>query len=128
MMQKVAKNRHLGTIALLRRAICSQLRRVSTIGKNLLSSNISSRCPHNMANFVPLAPEIGPVVWGTALQPNFAALNRGRHLYLAGWPSCWALAHILVLTSVTFWLPVTSILAVLYYVCMFHPVSGGFRA
>jgi len=29
-------------------------------------------------------------------QPNFAALNRGRHLYLAGRPSRWALAHILV--------------------------------
>jgi len=29
-------------------------------------------------------------------QPNFAALNGWRHLYLAGWPSCWALAHILV--------------------------------
>jgi len=27
-------------------------------------------------------------------QPNFTALNRGRHLYLAGWPSRWALAHI----------------------------------
>jgi len=25
-----------------------------------------------------------------------AALNRGRHLYLAGRPSRWALAHILV--------------------------------
>ena len=25
-----------------------------------------------------------------------AVLNRGRHLYLAGRPSCWALAHILV--------------------------------
>ena len=30
---KVAKNRHLGTIAQLRRAISSQLRHVSTIGK-----------------------------------------------------------------------------------------------
>ena len=29
-------------------------------------------------------------------QPNFAALNRGRHLYLAGQASRWALAHILV--------------------------------
>ena len=29
-------------------------------------------------------------------EPRFAALNRGRHLYSAGWPSCWALAHILV--------------------------------
>jgi len=27
-------------------------------------------------------------------QPNFAALNRGRHLYLAGRPSRWALARI----------------------------------
>jgi len=29
-------------------------------------------------------------------QPNFAALNRGRYLCLAGRPSRWALAHILV--------------------------------
>jgi len=29
-------------------------------------------------------------------QPNFAALNRGHHLYSAGRPSRWALAHILV--------------------------------
>ena len=27
-------------------------------------------------------------------QPNFEALNRGRHLYSAGRPSRWALAHI----------------------------------
>jgi len=30
-------------------------------------------------------------------QPNFAAMNRGRHLCSAGRPSRWALAHILVL-------------------------------
>jgi len=29
-------------------------------------------------------------------QPNFAALNRVRHLCSAEWPSRWALAHILV--------------------------------
>jgi len=29
-------------------------------------------------------------------QPNFAELNRGRHLCSAGRPSGWALAHILV--------------------------------
>jgi len=29
-------------------------------------------------------------------QPKFAALNRGRQLRLAGRPSGWALAHILV--------------------------------
>jgi len=43
--KNVAKNRHLGTIAPLCRAISSQLRHISTIGKNLLSSNISFTCP-----------------------------------------------------------------------------------
>ena len=33
-------------------------------------------------------------------QPNFAALNRGRHLYSAGRPSRWALAHI---SSLLYW-------------------------
>ena len=113
--QKGAKNRHLGTIAQLRRVISSQLRHISTIGKNLLSSNTSSTCPYNMVNFGLLAAEIGWPVWGTPAnfnwfrglaalctasssgrQPHFAALNRGRHLCLAGRPSGWALAHILV--------------------------------
>ena len=74
-----------------------------------------------MANFGPLAAaEIGSGVWGTPAnfngfrvlaallhvwgtranfsssgrQPNFAALNRRRHLYSAGRPSRSALAHI----------------------------------
>jgi len=47
------KSRHLGTIPQLCRAISSQLRHVLTIGKNLLSSNISSTCPHNMVNSRP---------------------------------------------------------------------------
>jgi len=38
--------------------------------KNFLSSNISSRCPHNMVNFGSLAAEIGPVVWGTTANFN----------------------------------------------------------
>ena len=42
---KVAKDRHLGTIAQLCLAISSQLMHVSTIGKKLLSSNISSTSP-----------------------------------------------------------------------------------
>jgi len=33
--------------------------------ENLLNSNISSTCPHNMANFGPLAAEIGLLVWST---------------------------------------------------------------
>jgi len=61
--KKVAKNRHLGTIAQLCRVISSQRRHVSTIGKNVLSSNMSSTCPHNMVNFGLLAAEIGLPVW-----------------------------------------------------------------
>ena len=33
-------------------------------------------------------------------EPNFAALSTGRHLYSAGRPSRWALAHILVASKV----------------------------
>jgi len=33
-------------------------------------------------------------------QPNFADLSRGRHLYSAGLPSRWALAHILVVYDI----------------------------
>jgi len=38
--------------------------------KNLLSSNMSFRCPHNMVNIGSLAAEIGPVVWGTPANFN----------------------------------------------------------
>jgi len=111
--KKVAKNRHLGTISQLCQAISSQLRHVSTIEKNLLSTNMSSTCPHNMVNFGPLMAEIVSLVWGTPKistgfaswqrccmacssghQPNFTALNTGRHLCSAERPSRWALAHI----------------------------------
>ena len=47
----------------------------------MLSSNISSRRPHNMVNFGLLAAEIGPVVWGTPANFNglriLAALLHG---------------------------------------------------
>ena len=83
--------------------------------KNLFRSNISSTCPYNMVNFGPLAAEIVSLVWGTPA--NFigfrvlaallhgsllvgvsqtVALNRGCHLYSAGWPSRWALTTFLV--------------------------------
>jgi len=81
--------------------------------KNLLSSNTSSTRLYNMVNFGPLAAEIVSLVWGTLANFNSfcvlaallhgtllvgvsqtAALNRGRHLYSAGRPSRWALAHI----------------------------------
>jgi len=74
--------------------------------KNLFNSNISSTCPYNMVDFGSLAAEICWRVWGTpanfngfhvlaaftarhsssGCQPNFVALNRGRHLYSAGRP------------------------------------------
>ena len=79
----------------------------------MLSSNISSTCPHNMVNFGPLAAEIISLVWGTPGNFNgfrvlavllhgtlvvgvsqTASLNRGRHLYSARRPSRWASAHI----------------------------------
>jgi len=82
----------------------------------LLNSNISPACPYNMVNFGPLTAEIWLASLGnpskfqsvshlgsvtarhssSGCQPNFAALNRGHHLYSAGQPSHWALAHILV--------------------------------
>jgi len=72
-----AKNRHQGTIAQLCPAISSQLRHLSTIGKNLLSSSISSRCSHNMVNFGPLVAEIGPVIWASQLiSMGFASWQR----------------------------------------------------
>jgi len=53
------KNRHLCTITQLCRAVFSQVRHVLTIRKkNLLNSNSSSTCPHNMAHFGPLMAEI----------------------------------------------------------------------
>ena len=81
--------------------------------KNLLNSNTSCTCPHNMVNVGLLTAEIClglpcKFQWlsrldsitarhsSTGRQPNFAALNRGCHVYLAGRPSRWALAHILV--------------------------------
>ena len=63
--KKSQKIRHLSTIAQLCRTISSQLRHISTIGKKLLNSNISSTCPHNMVNFSPLAVEICWRVGGT---------------------------------------------------------------
>jgi len=38
--------------------------------KNLLYSNISSTCPHNMVNCGPLAAEIVSLVWGTPANFN----------------------------------------------------------
>jgi len=108
-----AKNRHLGTIAQLCQAISSQLRQVST---TLLNIDTSSTCPHNMVNFGlltadPLASLVHPCKFqrvsrlGSVIPRHSSSRrqqtlwrwteDRGRHLYSAGRPSRWALAHIL---------------------------------
>ena len=59
--------------------------------KNVLSSNISSTCPHNVVNFGPLTAENVSLVWGTP-----ANFNRFRVLsaLLHGTPVYWALAKL----------------------------------
>jgi len=115
MTQKVVKNRHLGTNAQLCRATSLQLRHVSTIGKKLVKQQYLL---HKFPQHDELQPTSG-WDWSGSLgypckfqrvsrlgsvtarhssisrQPNFAVLNRGHHLYSAGRPSRWALAHIL---------------------------------
>jgi len=116
--KKVAKNRHLGTIPQLYRAISLQLRHVSRIGKKLIKQQY---LPYMSPQYGELRPTSGwdhSLVWGTPSNFNgvrvlvallhgtlvvgvsqTAALNRGRHLYSAGRPSLWALAHISSLNS-----------------------------
>jgi len=64
------KNRHLGTIQQLCWPISLQLRLVSPIKKNLLSSNISPTGPCNMVNFGVLAAEVVSLIWGTPANFN----------------------------------------------------------
>ena len=106
--------------------ISSQLRHVATIGKKLVKQQYLL---HMFSEYGELRPTSGwewivslghpswlQLVWrlggvtaphsSSGRQPNFAALNRGRHLYSAGRPSRWASAHILVLNvicMVWFW-------------------------
>ena len=120
-----AKTRHLGTIAQLCRVISLQLRHVSTIGKKTCYTEIS---PHMSLQYGELRPISGwdrfvslghpskfqrlsrlrsfviARYFSSGRQPNFAVLNRGRHLYSAGRPSLWASAHILVSICFTLFL------------------------
>jgi len=115
--QKIAKNRHLGTIAQMCRAISSQLRHISTIGKKLvkqqyvlqMSSQYGELRPTNgwdrfgslgHSSKFQRVSRLGSITarqWNSERQPNFAALNSGPHLSSEGRPSRWALAHILVI-------------------------------
>ena len=111
---RTQKNRHFGTIAQLCRAISSQLRHVSTIGKKLVKQQYVLHMSSQYGELRPtsgwdrltslgqpckfqLVSRLGSVTCtasSSGRQPDLAALSRGRHLYSAGRPSRWALAHI----------------------------------
>jgi len=111
--KKLPLSRHLGTIPQLCQAISSQLRHVSTIGKKLVKQQYLHIYPQygelrptsGWDHFVSLGhpcrfqrvSRLGSITarhCSSGCQPNIAALNRGCHLYSAGRPSRWALAHI----------------------------------
>ena len=58
--------------------------------------------PANFNGFCVLAALLHGTQTSSGRQPNFAALNRGCHLYSAGRPSGWALTHILVAVVIRF--------------------------
>ena len=117
--KKSPKIRHLRTIAQVCRAISSQLRHVSTIRRKLVKQqyiiHMSSydgefRSTNGWDRFVSLGhssefqrvSRLGSVTArhsSSRRQPNFTALNRGRHLYSAERPSHWTLAQILVMAA-----------------------------
>jgi len=111
--QKSPSGHHRTTLSKLSGYIFATKAHIDNRKKNLLSSNVSSRCSHNMVNFGPLTAEISSGVWGIPANFNgfriLAALLHstqvvsvsetlrrwtGRHLGSAGRPSRWALAHI----------------------------------
>ena len=120
--QKWCKNRHLSTIAQLRRAMSSQLRHVSTIRKILIKHQYLLQMSLQYGDLRPTkgwdrfaglghliifqrVSRLGSVTArqsSSGHQPNFAALNRGRHLCSAGRQSRWALAHSLVMFFLRF--------------------------
>jgi len=57
-------------VGLWEKLIFATKARIDNLEKNLLSSNISPTCPHNMVNFGPLAAEIVSLVWGTRANFN----------------------------------------------------------
>jgi len=69
--KKVAKNRHLGTIPQLCRAISSQLEHVSTIGKKLAKQQYLVYMSAQHGELGPLAAEIFSLVWGTPTNFNW---------------------------------------------------------
>jgi len=80
-MQKVAKSPSGKNLTTLLGYIFATKASIDNRKKNLLSSNISSTCPHNMVNLGPLGAAIISLVWGTPANFNafriLAALLHG---------------------------------------------------
>ena len=99
--KKVAKNRHLGTIAQL---VFASKARIDS--RKTFKHNISSTRSHHMVNFGPLTADIGSGVWGTPENFNgfcvLAALLQRRHSPEANqtlhdlWSSPWLVHHIYI--------------------------------
>ena len=68
--KKSPKSRYLRTIVQLCRAISSQLRHVSTIGKKLVKQQYLLHMSRDMVNFGLIAAEIVSGVWGTPTNFN----------------------------------------------------------
>jgi len=64
-MQKLAKKSPFGHHCTTLLGCIFATKAYRQLEKNLLSSNISSTCSHNMVNFGPLTAEISSVIWGT---------------------------------------------------------------
>ena len=76
---------------------------VNVLNFGLLTAEICWRVwgtPANFNGFRVLAALLHGTLVSSGRQPNFAALNRGRHLYSSGRPSGWAL---LLFVMVTLW-------------------------
>jgi len=121
--QKLAKKSPSGHHPTTLSAISSQLRHISTVGKKLVKQQYllhmslrygELRRTSGWDRFVSLGHPckfqrvlcVGSVTArhsSIGRQPDFAVLNRGRHLYSVGRPSRWTLAHISSWYTVWMW-------------------------
>ena len=135
--------RHLGIIAQLCRAISPQLKHVSTNGKKHVKHQYLLHMSSQYGELRPTSgwdrlvslghpskfqrvSRLGSIMQDTLLVgvSRTAALNRGRYLYLAGWPSRWALADISSLFFfLLLWSPYVIGRPYIFLPCSFFPSS-----
>jgi len=128
------KIRHLHTIAHLCQAYVSATKACIDNQKNLLNSNISSTCPHNIVNFGPLMDEISWWVWGTLANFNgfrvlASLLHRLRSMELNQtlhdvWPSPGMVHYIYILPGAKFTLCPSLAFSYIGSITAWHLSSG----